>query len=427
MVSIVRSYDEGTYDGGLYDFGSNYPPAPKVFLYHLYTDNLGSFFRIWADAASIPEYNWNINSGISSLECILPRQWGMAGEKDEILEGGLLDNLVLGHRIDIYAVDKEAPEGILIYRGNIEEYTISDPPQQPIRVTLMPLTSRFEDRFIYGPLNFVDTDPTDMVQYLVDNDYLPGITFDASNPLVGQLFTISFEKEKVGNIMERIRQMAGNKWYWRLNPDSSLTFNKWDFKQASDHRITSEMFSVVNYIRSRVDVKKRVYVFGAESRDEFGALVERIEAVASVTGYDPNIEPRDLFHTDSRITDNATALRAATSLLQFYQEETIETEVTIFDNNHEQTKGYDIESLKPGQTLEIFNPRQIYKRTLWGSFKWLGDKWGNQYAGLVQGPLVISSVEYKGWYCNVKLTNRPVLVVEELVRLLERQNLEGST
>lgn len=398
-------------------------PLPKNVQYKVYTP-AGVLLRTWTDPASVPSFSWPINGGPSSMTLQLPRQWSAAGE---IGEAGSLNDLALGNLVVISIVDGETTEmGLVLYRGYIDEYEIGEPPSDGVRVLLVPRTSRFADHFVYGPLLFAGTDPSAMAEYLVDNNYLPGISWDAANPSFGILFSETFTKEKAGQIMERIRRLAGSKAYWRLNADESLTFRSWDVKAAPTHTLRGPHISKLRYIRSRMGVKTRSFVFGAETKDENGIVIGRVEAIAVSTDFDPD-DPRDIEHTDSRITDNSSALRMATSLLEYHKVESIETEIDIPDNSLNPAYGYDIESLKPGDTLAAYNPAMVYAPTRWGAFDWTEDEWSNEYAGLVQGPLVIAHVDYQYTHARVKLTTRPAPVIEELVNLADRVLLMGST
>lgn len=403
-------FDSGTFDGGLFDGAGGSPSGD------------GTFIDLWPSTI-IPSYSWPINGRQTSLTYILPRKFGQAGERGELND--LDEDLVLGYYLESVVVDREEPYGVIVHSGRIEEYTISDPAADGIAITIMPNASNFMDHFVFGPIEFVDEDPTNMFLYFLNNGYLPGLTWDNSNPLVGQKFTITFEKQRVGDIVDQIRQISGANWFWRVNPDNTVTYNKWSLKSAT-HSIAGSNVSVINYVRSKIDTKYRVFLFGAEARDEFGFLLDRIYAVATEPGYDPTVNPRDLFYTDSRITDTGTAERIANALLEFHKRELIETEIEIIDSNQDVEHGYDIETIKPGDTLEVFNPQATYNRTRWGQFDYGTEPWGNEYAGLVQGPLVVAEINYLGRSIKVKLTNRPAAFVEELVNLDNKILLEGS-
>lgn len=395
------------------------------------SDAAGDPIGVWGDVATLPVYRWPINSGPQAMDLMLPRPWGAAGERGE---AGSDSNVNLGNQVTVDVYDAEGET--LLYSGSIEEYSIPE-PASGVRVTLIPKTSRFQDRVIRGPLTLSDYDPTDMLHYLIDpsgysgteGTYLPGISWDAANALVGVSYTQTFEKMRVSQALEIIRRLGGSKWFYRLNPDNSLTFKSWDLKAPADHIIRGPNFSQVKYVRSRSNVKKRVYVYGAEERrDDDGNLIqERIEAVATAPAYDAEADPRDDFYTDARIVDYNTALRVATSRLEFLQDDAIETEIDIPDSSKDALYGYDIDSLKPGDTLKIIDPRLVYRRTKWGAFKWAAEPWAGVWAALVQRPLVIAEVQYGFYTAHVKLTNRPASVIEELLAVGERQLMEGSS
>lgn len=404
----------------------NYLYQPKEVLAHVY-DSDGNYIKTWNDFATPPVFRSVINNGLGAFTFQLPRNWGFAGE----LGDGGSDDLTHGNIVKLYVVDRESEEGVLIYQGSLQHYRMHLTSGLVEDITLISKASLLGDRTVRGPISFVDVDPRDMMKYFVDNGYLPGVTWSAFNPAVGQLYSATFESEKIGQIFARIVQLAGGRWYYRFDPDNSLIFRDWN-KNEIDHSliIGKHVAGDVSYVRSSIDIKKRVFVFGQpEQRDDDGVLIqEAVEAVASQPGYDPTIEPRDLFYTNPRISGNDQAARVATALLEFYSEPLIETEFEVVDSNIDIFRGYDIESLAPGHVIRLVNPERSLQRRIWGDGSIWGDGgiWGATWFEQVQEGLVISELEYRFESCWVKLTSLPLRLVEELVQVADRVSLVGS-
>lgn len=396
----------------------------KTVMFKVFT-SAGAFVRVWPDVATLPSFRTVINGGPSAMTLTLPRAWGAAGE---VGETGSLNDLRNGNLVEIWVVDGDTDSsGRLIYQGSIREHEMSDPPSDGVKVLLVPRTSQLSEAFIRGPVTLTDYDPTHLMRYLVDT-WLPGIGWDTGNPEVGERFGQTFEKIKVAQAMEIVRRLAGGKWYYRLNADNTLSFNSWSLRTAATHQLNGAHFASVRYVRSAVDVKRRVVVFGAQTVNSAGVVTGRIEAESIDPHYVIGVdEPRDLFHTDPRITDYATGQRVAYSLHEFNREELISTEIDIPDNNYSSGRGYDIESLRVGDTLQLVNPRQVYQVTRYGTAVYGTNAYGAAYAGLVQLPLVIAEVDYRYTSAKVKLTTRPAAVPEAMVNQADRLLLESST
>lgn len=389
---------------------------PKQILFHIYT-SAGVAIRAWPDVASWPRYSWPINSGPGTFDVKLPRAWGAAGEPGEV---GSLDDIRHGNIVKVYIVDRESGDhGQLIWQGTIQHYT-ADLKGQLFDLRLLPYTSRLEsDRTIIEPLTFTDTDPTQMIKYFVDNGYLPGITWDASSPDVGLDFSLTLEKIKVGQAIKLIRGLAGGRWYTRLNPDNSLTFDAWGPKAADHTLIVGKHVSAdVLFERSSLEVRKRSLVTG-----------DGVQAVATEPGYDPETEPLDDFYANVRITDGLTAQRIAGARLEALIQPTIGTRFTVIDSNLDAEIGYDLESLKPGQTVRLIVPDRAFGFWKWdGAHDWgeAGMLWGGSWASQIQHPLVITEVNYGFLEATVKLESLPPLLQSELVTVKDDLLLTSS-
>lgn len=404
------------------------------------TITAGALITTWVDILEPPTFSWIVNGGLSECTVKLPRGSGNVGEPGE----GGLDDVKFGNVVKFYVVDEEDNVGVLIYQGIIDDYTIDD-GANVTEVKLVPKTSIVQDLFIRGPIEFTylpsdealvvesPADPADMIKWFINHNYFPGVTYDtAGSQDFGTAYEAVFQKEKLQSILDRIQQLVGGMWFYRFNPDNTLSFNHWNPRIPADHTlyIGKHLSNNIKFHKTRFDVKYRVYVFGAdEQRDSDGIITqERIEAEVHEANYDPTVEPRDLFYTNSRITDYATALRIGTALLEASRKVSFETEVTVIDNNADYMKGYDIESFVPGQTVSIVNPSMVYERRTWGDGHIWGDGgiWGYQMNETSQLPLIIAEVDYNYFFVTLKLQSRPTPLPEELVNVSDRLLVESS-
>lgn len=398
--------------------------ATKKITAHVYAANGTTYLRSWPDMVSDPSFSWPINGGQGSVTVDLARLPYYAGEAGDDAD---IDDLVEDLLVKFFVIDQESgAAGQLIYQGFIEKHEILLPASEPIKVSLVPRTATFKDVWVEGPITFTSTDPAAMLVSLKASGYLPGITLDPANPAAfGLSFTETFQRMYMRDVMEKLRRMVGAHAFWRLNPDNTLTFNEWNLRAEPDHTLKGHQYSTLRYVRSKIDVKERVFVYGADKDDDGNPLADRIFASVSVAGYDPTVRARDLSVSEPRITDAGTARSIASSRLAYARRPLIENVIAVPDSSLDPDNGYDVESFKPGQTV-LALPNKVYPRSLYGTAVWGTDRWSGTFASLVQRNLVIAQVNYTPQGAVLSMTTRPSDVIEELVAVSDRQ-LIGAT
>lgn len=370
--------------------------------------------KTWSDIASQPNFSWALNGGLGSQQVLLPRNFGKIGEPGDSDNTG---DVVLGNRIvqTIFDVEAPSPAGYTLYEGIIDDEIIKL-SGEPVAITLITPDSYFSDGVVLSENNvtFTAADPTTMAQYFVTN-YMPGITWDPSNALVGQVYDQMFgADQKLGQIFDTIQKLAGGRWYYRIGPDRLFTFKYWDPSAIADHKliIGVHVSASVQFEKSRLDYHQRIIVTGASG----------VRAVYTQPGYAPSIEPRDFKYSNPAITDAASAQRIANALGEYYGEVFYETKIPVIDSNEDSTKGYNIESFKPGQTVELINPDFGYQPRIWGDSHIWGDGgvWGGTQFESVSRPLVIAQIDYAFTNCSLTLRNKTNSIASELVDLADR-------
>lgn len=385
----------------------------KDFLVHVY-DSRGNPLAAWPDVSDPPTYTWPLNAGPGAVQMKLARTFGNADEPNE--PGNSNNSLRLGNQARIYVIDRDASQTLVYNASSLEEYEF-DLAGEVTAVTLFSLQSLMQDAYFAGPVTLT-MDPTAMMQWFITNGYLPGVTWDAANPLVGQTYSQTFMNMNMGQAMETVRSLAGGTWFWRLNRDNSLTFSHWDLTAAPTHKLTIGRHVAQNVVirKSRVGRKQQVYVYGAPG----------ISNVATAPDYNP-LAPRTMTIANPRITDFNTAGRIASAYLEFYNRDFYETEFDVIDNNASvHGEGYDIESILPGQTIQLFNPANVFSFPKWGAFVWGTDSWGGNYYQQTQQTFVIAEVDYAFTTAHVKLQQKPLSTPNELMRLQDSLLLTQS-
>lgn len=413
--------------------GEPLPLIGKHVLAHVY-DSSGAYLRTWDDLAVQPRFVWPLNGGPGPMEIVLPRRWGAAGEPGE---PSSLEDLRFGNKVKLYVVDTDTGvNGVLLYQGIIDDYT-QTLANEAVSITLIPKTSYFGDRVIYpDDVVFEDTDPNSMAFYFVDNDYLPGVSWNfsvAGGGAVGQTYSETFPANmKLKQAFDIIQNLAGGRWFYRLDPEEVLSFGSFNTREEPHHSLVigKHVSANVKFRKSRLELYKRVIVTGAAAvpATDTEPARDAVHAFAQVAGYDPTDEPRDLYYASRSITEANTAKRIATSLLEFYSKPSYETEIEVIDNNYSFDAGYNIEAFRPGDTVALRNPENAFAFRLWGDDHTWGDGgiWGGTWLEQVQKPLVIARVDYQFDRAILTLQNRPINVPEAMASLSDRLALVGA-
>ena len=92
------------------------------------------------------------------------------------------------------------------------------------------------------------------------------------------------------------------------------------------------------------------------------------------------------------------------------------------DNNgeaHDQEKGYDIESLFVGQTVQIQNATSK-NDTLWDEFWWDVDSWDYNITNAAGQLLQIVRIQYAPDYAVIELSNKQPNIVRRIEEINQR-------
>lgn len=141
--------------------------------------------------------------------------------------------------------------------------------------------------------------------------------------------------------------------------------------------------------------------------------------------------------TDGRVRLESTADIMANTYLETYRFPELKLSDTILDNNYSPIdsdtgrplKGYDIESIKPGQMMRVANSGGG-KRSLWGYAKWGEDPWGFEKIGIGFEIVQITKVDRDLESLHFNVSTIPTDIskrIEDIQRNLKRlENREDS-
>jgi hypothetical protein len=386
----------------------------KNYVYKSYS--AGVLQGVWSeDVISEPRFPTVINGGPGELRVRLARGFENYGEGVDVN---------LNNRVDVYCFDGDQPSGLLIYRGFISTYTpYLDKGKEFIEIVILPYieeASRYMLRETTGATTvpFLSKDPSDIFRGVLSRYQADGGTLGSSLTSIdntGVSVSYTFNTNTVREGLDKCVELAPEDWYWRADPDGILYFKHKATTVTHDLSIGQHIVSVQSEKKTE-SIINRVYFIGGGSPP----LFKIYQAAGSISAYGLHA----VKIIDQRVTVEATAQSIANRLLNQFQEPEVRTKITIVDNNGVlSTQGYDIESIKVGDTIRIKNLNfGSQSESVWDVALWDVDVWDYTLSSVAGAPLTVVKVTYTPNMVEVETSSRfPVVTkrIEDINRSLE--------
>jgi hypothetical protein len=166
--------------------------------------------------------------------------------------------------------------------------------------------------------------------------------------------------------------------------------------------------------RSLENTRNAFYFIGGDPDGDAGLpqLYRKYTRTSSINTYGL----REYKSTDTRVTVTGTADIIAGRFLDENSTPMIRTVLKIADSNGEDTNlGYDIESVKPGQTISIENLKSSAKSiSLWDQMLWDSSGWDFSVAYITSDVLTVQSVNYTPEYIEIEAVKLLPLVAKRI-------------
>lgn len=375
-------------------------PIQKTFMYKVY-DSAGNFLNTWTDVVTDFTYRQEINMVGAEAQLTLARKADDFGEGVDVAHN---------NRVEVYVVDKEEPNGLLIFVGRISAYTANF-NSEVIDVTLLSYGAELNEIIITDVdgktiIPLLSQDPSDIFKTIID-DYAyaggtaisyDGTTIDDTSTTVSYTFNAYTAKEALDKALE----LTPVDWYFYLD----LATNKIHLHEkgtTADHifAIGRDVAELTITKRSETIVNT-VYFVGGDISGGVGDpinLYKKYTIPASITQYGV----RSKRVSDQRVLLEATADIIAQRYLQGSPE--ILVTVSIIDSN-QNSKGYDLETIKLGDLVKIGNagigPSSVYDEAEYDSSPYDYDP-----TNLSSIVFQVTSKEYTGDKITLNLSTTP--------------------
>lgn len=394
-------------------------PQEKRYLYKIY-DSSGTYVKTWNDVISKPRFTASMGFGVGEIRVPLSRSANSFGESEDV------DYM---NRLDIYSFDAEKPQGQIIYSGWLAKYEpIFSGNEERVDVTFLGYAFQFQN-YMYADASEVtefthsSQDPEDIFKDILDKFTALGGTPDyngGSTSATSTSVTYTFNTYTVKEALDKTIELSPEGWFYYVNPDGNIV----EYGQANsdaDHVFTigRDVISI-RPEKSIESMTNEVYFIGGDTGGGSN-LYKHYERSSSISSYGRFTKKL----TDNRVTVSNTAQIMSERLLDVFDSPLTRTTLVIMDNHSQQNtnRGYDIESIKPGQTAKILGYTDK-GNTKWDQATWDSDKWDYDISDISATVQVIIKVEYvEGEKVVIELSNQQPQIakrVEDINRNLER-------
>ena len=229
--------------------------------------------------------------------------------------------------------------------------------------------------------------------------------------LTGTTISYIFNTSTFLQAIRKIRELAPSGWYFYIDAQNKLHFKKKN--TVADHTLIIGKHLTSVKPEKRLENVKNVVLFVGN-----GVYKEYVRA-GSITDYGRRVEVIQ----DKRVTQEATADIMADTFLDDHETVEIRTNVRVIDNNIiSNGLGYNIETIKPGDTVQIKGFGSNYPESLWDVGIWNVTAWNYSISYATGTIMQIVSIKYTPDYVDLEITSKPVPVnnrIEDIYRNLE--------
>lgn len=360
----------------------------KKYLYKIY-NNSGNYLTTWQDV-SVPSFSYKINSGYSDLTVSLARSFYDFGE------GG---DVAIGNQLKLYVSDAEAPDGQLIYNGELSKYHLIMGDTEKIEVTFIGYVAQLSKRIVINgsgetTISYATSDPAEVIRNIIS---LVGDKV-AANSVENTGLSVSWDciQNTALEAINRMTEISPANWYWFVDSDNDLNFRAFSTANAIKLYIGKHI-NKLEVTKSGESLYNTYFFLGGGSPQ----LYRKYSRTASVTEYGQ----KDAREQDERVTVTGTADNRATSFLDEKAVLQMEVICTVIDSNIDPNNGIDIDSLEPGQAIQILHPEYSSTSSKWDSMIWNTDAWDWDITKALGQPLQLKEINYFGTGATLKLGN----------------------
>jgi len=348
-VTITAAKEVSDSGAGVDDVTVTKLPAlvEKHILIKVY-DNEGNYLESWDDA-TFAGFTKEINGGLGECQIKLGRTFDNYGEYFDVKHNNEVRILITDR--DTRGTDDKY---ILIYSGYISKYTPwIEGGREGVVVHCLGYYTKFaQDIYKNGTTTTIQETATDvgtMFRNLMDR-YIAETTTPKlhysleSITATGTTATYAFEMMTYREGIEVIKSLAPTDWWWYVDQWHKVKFKS--KPTTTDHTfIFGRHFHSVKVEKSMEKIKNALLFWNRETADN--KIYKLYVDATSVSDHGRRV----IKHIDQgRVGATIDADKIGDAFVAEHKEPDIKVLVEIIDNAEDPYRGYDIESIEPGQT-----------------------------------------------------------------------------
>lgn len=303
----------------------------------------GVFFNF-----SFSSFQMSLNGGVGDLTVIIPRKF------DEFNNDGAIS---LGYELRIYISDKESISGKLIYSGEIDDINPSVGADETVTINCSGWISQLADDLLESSQNILfektSVDISAMIKDFIDA-YKAARTDDkisytaSSIATTGKTANLKVYGESPLSAIIAAARMADVNWFFRVGADNIFYFNAIP-TTPTHYFMFGKDIAELKINRNIRDTKNAVLFANGLGSGDPQSVLKLYSDSGSITSFGRRVSKQ----RDGRYRDSSSIDEAAGRELDAYSQPINVVTLRIVDSNN--TNGYDIESIKPGDTFKVLN------------------------------------------------------------------------
>ena len=366
-----------------------------------------------------PAFTWEINGGMGEMNIDLALTLKEFGEN---YEG---TSIIFGYKVQTFVQGENETAGTKIYEGLITNYEpLSDEEgKEFVRVHIVSQMTTLANELLKDGSNtevaYSSQDPSTILKDIIDK-YNGAIDYTATSventaTAISYTFTFITYLEAIQKILE----LCPAWWYWYI--DASNTIYLAEKNLDTDHKLYLGKEVISINARKSIDELKNVIYFKGGGNPP---LYKKYTRTSSVSAFGT----REHRMSDERVTVAGTAETIAAKYLDEHDHPISIVSIKVIDDSADTSKGYDIESIKVGDIVQILHPNYESKITEWDVALWDVDFWDFDIRYSIGLPMQVKTIKYEYDSITLELNTQAEDIayrIEDISRNLDVVRSEG--
>ncbi len=297
----------------------------------------------------ISNFSTSLNGGLGNLTLTVPRKF------DNFGEGSVID---FNNEVRVFVYDQEANQGVQIYTGYIIGYSAEARGSETVAVDVAGYISRFE-RDVYRDnsgnykKSYSSTEIGAVMRDIIDRyrQYNSGTSINYSSTSIANTSKnrgITFNNNTYLDALKYTFELTDVNWYWYIDTDNLVYLQQIPTTPTHLFMFGKDIIDI-KFDKSISQTTNGMLFWNGLASSDANYIAKSYSDSASQTTYGRLVEIKN----DNRYRDVNSANDYASRYLGNYKNPFNTVELEIADSNF--GAGYDIESIKPGQTCKVRN------------------------------------------------------------------------